>query len=84
MILSQNVAINFCEGKRNILIVDKGKHLMIIPSKLSSSFIPIYKLENTNFLRNALELRPEGKNRHCLRSYSTTGGQPRGAGAPVP
>ena len=46
---------------------------MIIPSKLSSSFIPIYEIKNTKKnLRNALKRRAEGKNRRCLCSYSTS------------
>ena len=54
-------------------MVDKGKNLMIIPNKLSSSFLPIYKIKNTKSnLRNVLKSRAESKNRHFLCSYSAS------------
>ena len=47
------------------------KKLMIMHSKRSDSFIPIYEIENTkNNLKNALKRRIEGKDWRCLCSNS--------------
>ena len=49
----------------------QGKKLMIMHSKRSDSFMPIYEIKNTkNNLKNALKRRIEDKNRRCLCSNS--------------
>ena len=73
MILSQKVANGFLRRKKKCYNSGKGKNLMIIPSKLSSSFIPIYETKNTKSnLRNDLKRRGESKKWRCLCSYSTS------------
>ena len=72
MILSQKVAHWFLRRKKEYYNSGKSKNLMIIPSKLSSSYIPINEIKNTNSkLGNTLKRQAEGKKRRCLCSYST-------------